>query len=297
MDNEFPYITPPPPLAQPGEPQPPASQTETHSEPQAEPHPEPERPPLVAPLWHTLIIVAAILLNSYFSGSKIAGTQQQQHRPFLYLSSIVLDILVFLFLWIGLRLRKFSMRELIGGQRDRFKTFLAGIGVPSGFWMATISLLIEIGVTALFWIVSTSALGGLKYALGLAGKDPKVAMDAVKQSMGAVLPHTGPELALFVCLALTAGIFEEILFRGYLQKQLGSLTGNAWVGLVISAVIFGAAHGYQGARFMVLIAIYGMMFGLLAHFWKGLRPGMMAHAFQDAFSGIAFFILTKYKLI
>jgi hypothetical protein len=40
-----------------------------------------------------------------------------------------------------------------------------------------------------------------------------------------------------------------------------------------------------------------MMFGLLAHFWKGLRPGMMAHAFQDAFSGIAFFILTKYHLI
>jgi len=44
---------------------------------------------------------------------------------------------------------------------------------------------------------------------------------------------------------------------------------------------------------MVLIAVYGMLFGLLAHFRKNLRPGMMAHTFQDAFSGIMFFVLTN----
>jgi membrane protease YdiL (CAAX protease family) len=57
------------------------------------------------------------------------------------------------------------------------------------------------------------------------------------------------------------------------------------VGLVSSAIIFGAGHGYEGTWRMVLIAIFGAMFGILAHVTKSLRPGMMAHAWHDAFEG------------
>jgi hypothetical protein len=56
----------------------------------------------------------------------------------------------------------------------------------------------------------------------------------------------------------------------------------------------GAGHGYQGTRFMILIAIYGALFGTLVLLRKSLRPGMMAHAWQDAFSGILVYLLTKY---
>ena len=37
---------------------------------------------------------------------------------------------------------------------------------------------------------------------------------------------------------------------------------------------------------MLLIGIYGLMFGLLAWWRNSLRPGMMAHAWHDAFSGV-----------
>jgi len=46
------------------------------------------------------------------------------------------------------------------------------------------------------------------------------------------------------------------------------------------------AHVYQGYRVGTLVGLYGTMFGILAH-WRGsVRPGMMAHAWQDSVSGI-----------
>jgi hypothetical protein len=37
---------------------------------------------------------------------------------------------------------------------------------------------------------------------------------------------------------------------------------------------------------VILIALYGAMFGILAH-WRGsVRPGMIAHAWQDSLSGV-----------
>ena len=65
-----------------------------------------------------------------------------------------------------------------------------------------------------------------------------------------------------------------------------ALTKSATAGILLSAAIFGAAHAYQGFRMTILIAVYGAMFGLLAH-WRGsVRPGMIAHAWQDSLNGV-----------
>ena len=43
---------------------------------------------------------------------------------------------------------------------------------------------------------------------------------------------------------------------------------------------------YQGLRMVVLIGLYGAMFGILAH-WRGsVRLGMIAHAEHDSLNGI-----------
>jgi membrane protease YdiL (CAAX protease family) len=86
---------------------------------------------------------------------------------------------------------------------------------------------------------------------------------------------------------------EEILFRGYLQRQIGALSGNIYVGLVVSAILFGAGHGYEGARRMVLIAVLGLMFGVLTLLRKSLRPGMMAHALFDSLQGAVLWAIRK----
>jgi hypothetical protein len=44
---------------------------------------------------------------------------------------------------------------------------------------------------------------------------------------------------------------------------------------------------------MIVIAVYGCMFGSLAWWRKSLRPGMMAHFIQDAIGGL---VLAKFAL-
>jgi membrane protease YdiL (CAAX protease family) len=82
---------------------------------------------------------------------------------------------------------------------------------------------------------------------------------------------------LFTCTA------EEALFRGVIQRRLqaGSVWGDAShrgiAGLVIAAIIFGAAHYAGGVWSMVLAAIAGVGYGWM--FWRTNRieASVLAH--------------------
>jgi hypothetical protein len=104
--------------------------------------------------------------------------------------------------------------------------------------------------------------------------------------MEVLMPHGPAELTLWVVLSVTAGICEETIFRGYLQRQFMALTNNAPAGILLSAAAFGAAHAYQGFRRVILIGVFGAMFGILAYWRRSVRPGMIAHAWQDTLGGV-----------
>jgi membrane protease YdiL (CAAX protease family) len=105
-------------------------------------------------------------------------------------------------------------------------------------------------------------------------------------SISQMMPHGWVERALWVLLAASAGISEEFVFRGYLQRQLTAFTGRTTMGLLLQVSIFAVAHGYQGVRSCLVIAIYGALFTLLALWRKSLRPGMIAHAWTDIIGGL-----------
>jgi membrane protease YdiL (CAAX protease family) len=107
----------------------------------------------------------------------------------------------------------------------------------------------------------------------------------MRKQLGFLTPGTNLELAVWFCVSVTAGFCEEIIFSGYLQRQLAAIANSMLAGVLLSALVFGASHGYEGAARMILIAIFGLMFGLLSWWRKSLRPGMMAHAWHDALSG------------
>lgn len=65
----------------------------------------------------------------------------------------------------------------------------------------------------------------------------------------------------FVCLA------EEALFRGYLQQRLSQCIGN-YPALLLTALLFGAAHFAGGTLLMVFAALAGVIYGL-AWLWSG----------------------------
>ena len=45
-----------------------------------------------------------------------------------------------------------------------------------------------------------------------------------------------------MCVALTSGPVEEVLYRGYAVERLGTLTGRVSLGDLLAAVAFGLAH-------------------------------------------------------
>jgi CAAX protease family protein len=99
-----------------------------------------------------------------------------------------------------------------------------------------------------------------------------------------MLPHSRSELALFFKLSITAGICEELLYRGYLIWYL-----THWfpyfAAIGIAALVFGIGHMYQGWRGMITTGIVGAF--LSAVYWVSgsLYAGMIIHALMDAHSG------------
>jgi membrane protease YdiL (CAAX protease family) len=246
----------------------------TISEPLVAPAP-PAKSALIAPLWHTLLISALILGNSFLGSSKVGAVKGSGARILLYGGTFVTQLIVILLIWFGIRLRGVRMRDLIGGRWKTVESFLLDAALAFGFWLT-----------------SSLVLFGIRVALGTIDlHNMQKSVDDTVRLLGPMAPHTYLEAGLFVLLSVCAGLFEEIIFRGYLQRQFGALGRNAIIGIVASGTLFGLAHGYQGPRMMVVIGFYGIFFGILAHLRKSLRPGMMAHAFQDSIAGIGLFKL------
>ena len=105
-------------------------------------------------------------------------------------------------------------------------------------------------------------------------------------ALSALLPSTGAERLTWLLVALSVGFCEEVVYRGYLQRQLGALTGRAGLGIAFSAILFGVAHAEQGVGSALRIAGYGLALGVLAHARRSLRPGIACHVAIDLVSAL-----------
>lgn len=86
----------------------------------------------------------------------------------------------------------------------------------------------------------------------------------------------------------TAAIGEELVFRGFMMTRLVDLFGESWIAkaaaALIPAIIFGAAHAYQGLPGMVLTGTVGLVFGI----WylvgrRNLLPLIFGHGLVNTF--------------
>jgi uncharacterized protein len=102
----------------------------------------------------------------------------------------------------------------------------------------------------------------------------------------AMLPHTPLERLAWVVVAASAGFGEEVVYRGYLQTQLTAFTGRAGLAIALQALLFGLAHGEQGASTAARFAVYGLAFGALARWRRSLLPGIVCHVWTDIASGL-----------
>ena len=157
-----------------------------------------------------------------------------------------------------------------------------GLGAPSGprFWIG---------------LVVAAALAILWRRMFLAAVDDEAGRERLMSQLNAVrplLPSSVAELRDFTVLSITAGICEELLFRGYLIWYLAGYVGLPTAS-VLSGVAFGLGHLYQGRRQAVKIIFVGFVFVLFYIGTGTLWIPMTLHALLDAAQGRLAYRLLK----
>jgi membrane protease YdiL (CAAX protease family) len=107
-----------------------------------------------------------------------------------------------------------------------------------------------------------------------------------------ITPNTTGELSLFMLMAVSAGVWEELVYRGFLVWFLVPLTGIAGA-VVISALIFGLAHLYQGFRGFMTSMVLGLIFAAFYLLTASLWWLMIVHAAMDIAGGITTFRIKR----
>lgn len=99
-------------------------------------------------------------------------------------------------------------------------------------------------------------------------------------------PSGRSEIVAFSAMAISAGICEELLYRGWLLNLIGALTGSVWIGLLLSSVAFGLGHAYQGPQGILSTGVVGLLLGLIFLWIGSLVPVQILHAFINLSSGL-----------
>lgn len=87
---------------------------------------------------------------------------------------------------------------------------------------------------------------------------------------------------LWMGLAVSAGFCEEFVVRGYGTGFLIRWGVNRWLAAIITSVIFGTLHIYEGSHAMFVIAVWGILFAVPFIKTGSLWPGVAAHTAIDA---------------
>ena len=223
----------------------------------------------VAGAVHTLfllLILVAVAVIGYFSIHR-QSTARVPNRLLFYSTTIAWEWILVAYIYWGLRRRGKSIRNIAGKSWTSASAFFLDIAIAFGFWIAALVV-----------------LSFVAYAVGAKG---------MTQAARILAPQNYLESILWIALSVTAGICEETIFRGYLQRQFVAWTHSASLGVILSAVLFGAGHVYQGGKATIVIGVYGLMFGILAEVRQNLRPGMMTHGWHDAITGLVVRFLPK----
>ena len=115
--------------------------------------------------------------------------------------------------------------------------------------------------------------------------------EAEESPAEALLPKNRLELFHFsTVVSLSAGICEEIVFRGFLITYLLSLTEgfpyDTFVAVAGSAFIFGVVHAYQGWGALFKIVLLSVLFALIFVLSESLLLVILLHYLVDFIGGL-----------
>jgi membrane protease YdiL (CAAX protease family) len=112
------------------------------------------------------------------------------------------------------------------------------------------------------------------------------------------LPEEYRELRAYTFMCITAGVCEEILFRGFMVTYFIDplQTGFHWMAAIFPAILFSLAHYYQGYKAMLKIFLLSLLFALIFIYSKSLLIIIVIHFLIDFIGGIAAIRMKKKEL-
>jgi membrane protease YdiL (CAAX protease family) len=220
--------------------------------------------PLIADHIYFIIIAIALPIYSYRSWQSFKRHLANK-KPFVlrngYIETIAIQwsLAIFLIFWWFYASRDFSDLGLVFNLN--YRTYIS----------FAIAILGSVFLTAQ-WIQLTNL---------------KEIPDSLKKQIEPVadlLPASPAERKLFIAVAITAGLVEELIYRGFLIWYLNSYL-HWTIAALFSVLIFGYAHAYQGKSGFIKATVVSILMAALLLWSRSLLAPIILHAVLDLTSG------------
>ena len=224
------------------------------------------------PFDHLLVLLFAVVqpLFGVFSFRRYVARGPDGNRVSLYRRTLALE-------WSAL--------AVLGAGWIALERSGAGLGfvapAGAGFWAGTVLVLLLIAVLVRAWRSARR--------LDEAGRHKQI---SALGKLVHFLPRTERDYRYFALLSVTAGIVEEIVYRGFLLWYL-SLQLPLWAAVLVSSVIFGVGHSYQGPAAAMRTGLVGLAFAILYVVSGSIWLPILAHAAVDLLQGAMIFEILR----
>lgn len=220
-----------------------------------------------------------------WSSALTSSSQQTFTRPLSHTADVINAILTFIlqsalegvFLIAPLWFAVFKPRRVARAQglpEPGIRSGLAALGFRAfNLWKALAGL--ALGYAAIF--VASNLYDSITQALHI---PVQTNVDVIQASANA---HPWTTLAILLSAVTVAPFCEETFFRGFFFQGL-RLRINVWVAVILSAIVFGFAHGDLGS--LVLLIVIGLLLAILRWKTRSIWPGMALHALNNLVGAI-----------
>jgi membrane protease YdiL (CAAX protease family) len=192
-------------------------------------------------------MLISVVYNSFFS----TDGQFFESKAFQ-----VAEFLVFIPIFVYLKIRHYP-----------FSATLRWRAIPLN--VVGISLVIGLSITLL--------ITELDYLISLVFPVPEILMKTIENLMR--VNSTSELLLVFTSTVLVAGIFEEMLFRGFFQQAFENSQMDLTYSIFLTALVFSLFHI---PWWYLQTTIFGIILGVMAWKSNSILPGAIVHAVNNA---------------